>query len=345
MKTYLPLIALLAASCGAPPPTEEATTPEPRVVNIYSHRHYDVDKELFTQFTERTGIEVNVVQAGDDELMARLQQEGANSPCDILMTSDAGRLGAAKARGLLQPVESAELQRIVPANLRDPDGHWYGLTVRARVFAYNKDKVDPARLATYDALTAPEWRGRVLVRSAENVYNQSLVAAMIAHNGEEAAMSWCRGIVKNMARDPKGGDTDQLLAVAEGIGDVAIANTYYIGKLMASDEPEKQKAKAVLGVAFPILGDHRTHVNVSGAGVAAHAPNKAEAVALLEFLVSEDAQSLFAEGNKEYPVRPGVPWAQELEAFGKFRMDSLNLEALARLNPEAVKTMGMAEWK
>ena len=346
MKHSALLLPLLFAACGTPTETPAPEAPAPsKEVNVYSHRHYDTDKQLFAAFTEKTGIAVNIVQAGDDELMARLQQEGANSPCDIFITSDAGRLGAAKQRGLLQGISNTTLEANIPAHLRDPEGYWFGLTMRARVFAYNKEKVDPATLSTYADLAKPEWKGKVLVRGAENVYNQSLMAAMIAHDGPEAAQAWATGIVGNMAREPKGGDTDQLLAVGEGIGDVAIANSYYIGKLMASDEPEKQKAKAILGVAFPSLGAHGTHVNISGAGVAAHAPHPDAAAALLEFLSGTEAQALFAEGNKEYPVKAGVPLAKELEAFGTFTMDSLNLEALARLNAEAVKAMDAAGWR
>lgn len=349
MRTTPLLLLALMTACDttqehAPGTSAEVPTAK-KEVNVYSHRHYDVDKELFAKFTERTGIAVNVIQAGDDELLARLQAEGASSPCDVFITSDAGRLGLARQRGLLRPVVNATLNEAIPANLRDPEGYWFGLTMRARVFAYNKEKVDPAQLKEYSSVTLPKWKGRLLVRSSENVYNQSLVAAMIANKGAEAAAGWCLGVVRNMARDPKGGDTDQLLAVAEGIGDVALANTYYIGKLMASTEPEKQKARDVLGVVFPSMGTQGTHVNISGAGVATHAPHEPEAIALLEYLVSDEAQTLFAEGNKEYPVKRGVAMARELEAFGTFTMDTLNLEALARLNPEAVKVMDKAGWK
>ncbi|MBX2973741.1 MAG: Fe(3+) ABC transporter substrate-binding protein [Flavobacteriales bacterium] len=347
MRHLLIALPLLIAACGtpAPEPGTGTTPPPPREVNVYSHRHYDVDQQLFDQFTESTGIKVNVVNAGGDELMARLEQEGAKSPCDIFITADAGKLGLAKTRGLLQAIQSSTLEANVPAHLRDPQGEWFGLTMRARVIAYNKNKVKPAEIATYDALTAPRWKGRVLVRSSENVYNQSLLAALIARNGPDAAETWAKGIVKNMARAPKGSDTDQLLAVAEGIGDVAIANSYYIGKLMASTEPEKQKARETIGVVFPTFDGTHTHVNVSGGGVAKHAPHKAEAIALLEFLSSDAAQQRFAEGNKEYPVKAGITPAAELIAFGTFTPDTLNLEALSRFNAEAVKRFDAAGWR
>jgi iron(III) transport system substrate-binding protein len=336
---------LLTVACGDPNRIPEPAPTPPREVNVYTHRHYDTDKELFARFTAATGITVNVIQAGDDELMARMQEEGARSPCDLLITADAGRLGLAVKRGLLQPVQSTTLAENIPAPFRDPEGHWYGLTMRARVVAYHKAKVDPATIATYHDLTKPRWRKRLLVRSAENVYNQSLVASMIAHDGPEAAQRWCSGIVANLARDPKGGDTDQLLAIAEGIGDLAIVNSYYVGKLLTSDEPEKQKAREVLGIVFPVNGTHGTHVNVSGGGVAKHAPHRQEAIALLEFLSGDEAQRRFAEGNKEYPVKPGVPSAEVLNAFGTFTADTLNLAALATHNAEAVKRMEAAGWR
>lgn len=342
MKRSMLLLPLLGIACGQPEP---ASTTEPRSVNVYSHRHYDTDKELFAAFTKETGIAVNVVQAGDDELLARLEQEGANSPCDILITADAGRLGLAKSRGLLQPASSESLHTSIPAHLHDPDGHWFGLTMRARIVAYDKTKVKPEAITSWADLTKPQWKGKILVRSSENVYNQSLMAAMIAHDGPLAAKAWADGIVRNMARQPKGNDTDQLLALGEGLGTVAIVNSYYVGKLMASEEPEKQKAKSVIGVSFPALGSHGVHVNVSGGGIAKHAPHKAEAIALLEFLAGEEAQRRFAEGNKEYPVRAGIPMAEELAAFGTFTADSLNLEALARLNPDAVKVFDAAGWR
>jgi len=338
----------LALACGdpAPSPTPEPAVPVgPREVNVYTHRHYDTDKVLFDAFSAKTGITVNVIMADDDEVLERMAQEGANSPCDVLITADAGRLGLAKSRGLLQASTSKLLQANVPSSLRDPEGYWYGLTMRARVIAYNKEKVEPGSISTYADLTKPQWKGKVLVRSSENVYNQSLLAAMIAHDGPEAAKAWAQGIVKNMARAPQGGDTDQLLALGEGIGTVAIANSYYIGKLMASDEPEKQKAKAVIGVIFPSIGVHGTHVNISGGGVAKHAKHVEEAIALLEFLSSDEAQTGFAEGNKEYPVKPGIAVAKELEAFGTFQRDSLNLEALGRLNADAVKLFDEAGWR
>jgi iron(III) transport system substrate-binding protein len=336
----LPLLAGLAACT----PSGQGSGEDAGTVNVYTHRHYDADKQLFKAFTESTGIRVQVIQAGDDELMARMEAEGERSPCDVFITADAGRLGLAKRRGLLQPVESEILQSNIPAHLRDKDGMWYGLTMRARVLAYNRHKVSPGEIRTYDDLTGEAWKGRVLVRSSENVYNQSLLAAMIAHQGAEATEAWARGIVRNMARKPKGGDTDQLLALAEGIGDVAIVNSYYVGKLLSGNDPAHQKAREVIAVAFPSMGEHGTHVNVSGGGVARHAPHREAAISLLEFLSGPEAQRIFAEANMEYPVLPSVPHAAVLDGFGTFKPDPLDLGVLERFNADAVKLANAAGW-
>ncbi len=314
-------------------------------VNVYTHRHYAADEQLFRMFTERTGINVHVIQAGDDELMARMEAEGVRSPCDVFITADAGRLGQAERRGLLQAISSDILMSRIPPQYRDPEGHWYGLTVRARVVAYNRDRVDPDAIRTYADLADPRWKGRLLVRSSENVYNQSLIAAMIAHHGTVATETWARGIVTNMARAPKGGDTDQLLAVGEGIGDLAIVNSYYVGKVLAGNDPQHAKVRASIGVVFPTMDGTGTHVNISGGGVARHAPNRDAAVTLLEFLCSPDAQQTFSEANMEYPVLEGIPVATTLDDLGSFVPDTLGLEALERLNSAAVKLSDAVGWK
>ncbi len=315
------------------------------VVNVYSHRHYDSDQELFRRFTEQTGIEVNVVTASADELITRLENEGASSPADVLITVDAGRLQRAKERGLLQPVESAVLEANVPAHLRDRDNQWFGVTQRARIIVYHRERVSPEELSTYEALAEPEWNDRVLIRSSSNVYNQSLLAAMIAHLGPEGAEAWAAGIVENMARAPSGGDTDQIKAVAAGVGDVAISNSYYLARLIESTDPEERRVAEQVAPFFPNQGDRGTHVNVSGAGVTASSSNRENAIRLIEFLTEDEAQSVFAGVNGEYPVKPGAPWSPTLDAWGEFEGDDLDLTRLGELNSEAVRIADRVGWR
>jgi iron(III) transport system substrate-binding protein len=346
----LPAVALvLAMGCtgeDAPaPPGRAAEGSGGSVVNVYSHRHYDVDRQLFQRFTEETGIEVNVVTGSADELITRLQTEGASSPADVLITVDAGRLYRAKERGLLQSVESAVLGSNVPARFREAGGYWYGLTMRARVLVYARGRVMPEELPTYESLAEPRWHGRVLVRSSENVYNQSLLASLIAGLGEDAAYEWARSLTGNMARSPSGGDTDQLKAVAAGAGDVAISNTYYLARLAGSQDAEERRVYDQLAIVFPNQGGRGTHVNVSGAAVTRHAPNRENAVQLLEFLSGDEAQRLFAEGNQEYPVKPGVPMSAVLREWGDFEADTLSLERLGELNTRAVMLFDRAGWR
>jgi iron(III) transport system substrate-binding protein len=327
--------------CGAGAGAEESAG----VVNVYSHRHYEADRELFRRFTEQTGIRVNVVTASADELITRLENEGAASPADVLITVDAGRLHRAKARGLLQPVRSATLEENVPDHLRDPAGEWYGLTQRARVLVYHKGRVRPETLSSYEALAGPEWRGRVLIRSSSNVYNQSLLASLLAHDGAEASARWAEGIVTNMARSPSGGDTDQIKAVAAGAGDVAVVNTYYLANLVASENAEERRVAEQLGVFFPNQDGRGTHVNVSGAGVTRSSKNVQNAVRLLEYLSGDEAQRVFTETIHEYPVKRGVEWPAILREWGEFRADTLELSVLGERNDEAVRIFDRSGWR
>jgi iron(III) transport system substrate-binding protein len=332
------------AACGADAPRSQPDGAG-GVVNVYSHRHYDIDRQLFERFKQETGIQVNVVSASADELLTRLQTEGASSPADVLITVDAGRLHRARERGLLQAVQSATLEGSVPERFRDPDGYWYGMTVRARVLVYSRARVNPSEIPTYESLAAPQWRGRVLVRSSENVYNQSLAASMMEQVGEEATLSWAQGIARNLARSPSGGDTDQVKAVAAGVGDVAISNTYYVAKLAASEDPEEQRVYQQVGVVFPNQGDRGTHINVSGAGVTAHAPNRANAIRLIEFLVSDESQRLYAEGNQEYPVKAGIPGSAVLQSWGDYRGEQISMKRLGELNTQAVMLLDRSGWR
>ncbi|MDG4550207.1 MAG: Fe(3+) ABC transporter substrate-binding protein [Candidatus Contendobacter sp.] len=314
-------------------------------VNIYSARKEDLIKPLLDDFSKQTGIAVNLVTGKEEALLQRLQSEGANTPADVLLTSDAGRLAAAQRAGVLQAVKSPALTAKVPVSYRDLAGYWYGLSVRARPVIYARDRVKPADLSTYEALADPKWKGKVCVRSSDSVYNQSLVAGMIAHHGEAKTEAWAKGLVANFARPPKGGDRDQIKAVAAGECDLTLANTYYLGGMVnSSDEAEKQTA-AKVAVFWPDAKTTGVHVNVSGAGVTAHARHRDEAVKLLEFLASDSAQRWYAETNNEYPVNPAIPPSATLKAWGEFKADTLNVAKLGELNAAAVQVMDRAGWK
>ena len=314
-------------------------------VNIYSHRHYDSDRVLFERFTQLTGTKVNVVKASADQLIKRLEIEGDQSPADLLITVDAGRLCRAEDKGLLQPVKSETLEAQVPEHLRDPEGHWYGLTIRARVIVYAKDRVKPDQLSTYEALAEPPWKGKVLVRSAQNIYNQSLMASMIIAHGGDGAQAWAEGLVRNFARTPKGNDRDQVKAIAGGVGDVAIVNTYYIGKLLGSDDEAERSAGSAVEIFFPNQKDRGAHINISGAGVTRSSKNVANAVALLEFLTGPDAQQALAKANSEYPINPQVEEPPLLKSWGAFKADTIHLSLLGKHNSEAVKIFAKSGWR
>lgn len=314
-------------------------------VNLYSARKEALIKPLLDRFSSENGVQVNLVTGKDDALLERLKSEGDNSPADLFITADAGRLHRAQTAGVLQPVKTPDLEQAVPENLRDPDGHWYGLSQRARPVFYAKGVVDPDELSTYEALADPSWKGRICIRSSNNIYNQSLVASMIASDGEASTEKWARGFVANFARPPKGGDRDQLKAVAAGLCDIAVANTYYFGMMLAGNDPKQRAAAEKLAIFWPNQDDRGTHVNVSGIGLTTAAKNRDTAVALMEFLVSPEAQRWYAEANHEYPVRAGVPWSDMLEDWGQFKADTLNLSLLGENNPAAVMLMDRAGWR
>lgn len=316
-----------------------------RVLNLYSSRHYDTDDALYSEFTRQTGITVNRVEAGADQLLARMQSEGANSPADVLVTVDAGRIERASALGLLQPFASEALASRIPANLRDPDGNWFAFSSRARVIFVARDKVADGAIATYEDLADPKWKGKVLTRSSTNIYSQSLTGAMLAAHGEAKTEAWARGVVANMARPPRGGDTDQLRAAAAGEGDIAVSNTYYFGRLSQSQKPEDKAVVEKLRLVFPNQGDRGTHVNISAAGIARHAKNLEAAKAYLEYLATPSAQRYFAWGNSEYPAVAGVEPPPHVAAWGAFKPDQLNARVFARNNAEALKIMDRAGWK
>lgn len=313
-------------------------------VNIYSARHYPADEQLFARFTEETGIAVNQIKGKGEELMERIKLEGDQSPCDLFVTVDAGNLWRAQDQGIYQPVSSPELTQHIPANLREPSGLWFAFAKRARVFVYDTSKVKADELSTYEDLASEKWRARILIRSSGNIYNQSLVASLIHNLGAEKAEEWCKGIVANMARPPKGGDIDQINALVAGEGDVAVSNTYYFARMLSGDDDELKSKLKNCKVFFPNQGDRGTHVNVSGAGVAAHAPNKENAIRFLEFMVSPEAQAIFAGANFEYPVRDGAEQSPVIEAWGKFKEDEINVAELGKNNAQAVMIMDRAGW-
>ncbi|MBL8259099.1 MAG: Fe(3+) ABC transporter substrate-binding protein [Candidatus Competibacteraceae bacterium] len=314
-------------------------------VNIYSARKEDLIKPLLDDFSKQAGVTVNLVTGKEEALLQRLQSEGANTPADLLLTTDAGRLAAAREAGVLQAVNSDALAARIPAAYRDPDGYWYGLSVRARPIIYAKDRVKPADLSTYEDLADPKWKGKVCVRSSDSVYNQSLVAGMIGHQGEAKTEAWAKGLVANFARPPKGGDRDQIKAVAAGECDVTLANTYYLGGMIVSGDDAEKQAAAKVAVFWPGAKTAGVHVNVSGAGVTANARNRANAIQLLEFMASDAAQRWYAETNNEYPVNPAIAPSATLKAWGEFKADTLNVAKLGELNPAAVRLMDRAGWK
>ena len=314
-------------------------------VNVYSHRKEELIKPLLDAFTASTGIKVNLVTGKADALIERMRSEGRNSPADVVLTSDAARLFKSKQRDLLQRVQSASLERLIPARFRDPDGYWFGLSIRARPIFYARDRVDPAELSTYEALTDEKWKGRILVRSSSNIYNQSLLASLIAVQGPEAAESWARGIVANFARKPQGGDTDQLRALAAGEGDVAIANTYYYGRLLGSDRESDRKVAAKIAIFWPNQSGRGAHINISGGAVARFAPHREEAIRLLEFLASDAAQEIYAEKDYEFPIRDEVPRSKIVASMGAFKAHELPLDRLGEHNAAALRIFDRAGWR
>jgi iron(III) transport system substrate-binding protein len=314
-------------------------------VNVYSARKEALILPLLEKFQAESGISFNLITAKEDELLKRLEAEGRATPADVFITTDAGRLQRAKDAGVLRAVDNAVLNARIPENLRDREGYWFGLSQRARVIFYAKERVDPSELSTYEALADPRWHKRVCIRSSGNIYNQSLVASMIEADGVEQAEAWARGLVANLARKPAGGDTDQLRAAAAGQCDIAVANTYYYGRLASSDKEADQEVASALGVFWPNQADRGAHINVSGAGITLHAKHPEAAEQLLEFLVNAESQTWYAEVNNEYPVVSDAQTSELLKSFGAFKSDSLNLSRLGENNRAAVQLMDRAGWR
>ncbi len=313
-------------------------------LNIYSSRHYDTDERLYTDFTDQTGITINRIEGKADELLARMQAEGANSPADVLITVDTSRLSRAKNMGLLQPVESAVLEERIPANLQDTDNDWFGFSQRARIIFYNKDSVDVPP-ATYMDLADPAYKGKVCIRSSTNEYNQTLLAAIVTNFGEEKATGWAKGVVDNMARAPQGGDTDQLRGLISGECEVSVSNSYYFARALRTDVNGLSADIDQIGWIFPDQESNGAHMNLSGAGVAANAPNRDNAVKFLEYLASDSAQAYFSAGNDEFPAVKGVELAASVAKLGEFKADEINLSEVAENIPTAQKIFNAVGWK
>jgi iron(III) transport system substrate-binding protein len=314
-------------------------------VNLYSSRHYDTDERLYSDFTEATGITINRIEGNADELIARMQAEGANSPADILLTVDTSRLERAKDAGVLQSVESDVLEERIPASLQDNDNQWFGFSQRARIIFYDKNDVEnPPQ--DYLSLADPQYEGMVCHRSSTNVYSQTLMSAVIENHGEEAAREWAQGVVNNFARDPQGGDTDQLRGLVSGECDISISNTYYFARALRTDvEGLMEEDRANIGWVFPAQNAEGAHMNLSGGGVAANAPNRENAVRFLEYLASDQAQKYFSAGNDEYPAVPGVGLSPSVAALGMFRPDDVDLSAVAENLPTAQRIFNEVGWK
>jgi len=337
MKTKTSLLALIVAATASTASAEGE-------LNLYSSRHYDTDERLYSDFTEATGITINRIEGKADELIARMAAEGANSPVDVFLTVDTVRMSRAKDLGLLQSIDSDVLEAKIPAYLQDADNQWFSFSQRARILFYDKNDVSNPP-ATYQDLAKPEYKGMVCIRSSSNVYTQNIIAALTAHWGEEATADWAKAVVDNFARDPQGGDTDQLRGIVSGECDIAMSNTYYFARAIRRDVSGLSDSIDQIGWVFPNQDSIGAHMNISGGGVAKNAPNKDNAVKFLEYLASEQAQKYFSAGNDEYPAVPGIGLAPSVAALGIFRPDAIALTDIAVNIGTAQKILNEAGWK
>ena len=316
-------------------------------INIYSQRHYQVDKKQYENFEKKTGIKINVIKAGADELLERLYNEGENSPADLFVTVDAGKLQKGVEKGLFQKIINKKIESNIIADLKDANSYWVPVTYRARLIVYSNERVLPSELSTYEDLANPKWKGKILVRSSSNAYNQALMASMYANIGEEATKKWSKGIVHNLARDPKGNDRDQVKAIASGQGDLAIVNSYYIGMLLSSEKESEVLAGKSISVFFPNQAkeDRGTHVNISGFALTKNAPNRENAIKLLEYLTDVEAQNTYVNNSFEYPINPKVKPSKIVSSWGEFKFDKLDLNLLGSLRADAIKIFDYTGWK
>jgi iron(III) transport system substrate-binding protein len=326
--------------------TISETRAQDKVLNLYTARHYSTDEAFYTDYTKVTGIKINRIEGGEDALFERIKAEGANSPADVFLTVDVARLWRAEQAGIFAPLKSTVLDKRIPAASRDSEGKWFGFSARARVIAYDKSKVKPTELARYEDLADPRWKGEICVRSSSHPYNLSLISSMINHHGEEKATEWARGVTRNLARAPRGGDTDQLRAVAVGECAIAISNHYYYLRIMRSAKSEDRELLEKVGLIWPNQGDRGTHINISGGGLLQQAPHRDAAVKFLEYLASDTAQTLFANGNNEWPIVKGVKLANPvLESLGQFKTDPLPLVNLGKSQAAAQRIADKVGWK
>jgi iron(III) transport system substrate-binding protein len=317
-----------------------------KVLNLYTARHYQTDEALYSGFTKRTGIKINRIEGGEDALFERIKTEGANSPADVFITVDIGRIWRADQAGIFEAVKSPLLESRIPAAFRDPNNHWFGFSARARVIAYNKAEVKPGEIKNYEDLANPKWKGKICTRSSAHPYMLSLTASMVTHLGEQKAEAWVKGLKENLARDPKGGDTDQLRAAAAGECAIAVSNQYYYVRLMRSSKPDDKKVAERLAIVFPNQDNRGTHMNISGGGMLKHAPHKEAARLFLEYLASDEAQTYFANGNNEWPVVPSEKLDNpELESLGEFKLDSINVARLGQAQAVAQRISDRVGYK
>ena len=320
---------------------------ESKEINIYSQRHYEVDRKQYENFEKKTGIKVNVIKANADELLERLKNEGENSPADLFVTVDAGKLQKGVEMGLFQKINNDVINKNVSKQLIDKNGYWIPITYRARILVYSNDRVMKSELSTYEDLANEKWKGRILVRSSSNAYNQALMSSLYANLGEEAVEKWSSGLVKNFARDPKGNDRDQVKAIAAGQGDIAIVNSYYIGLLLSSEKQQEVDAGNSVSVFFPNQGENErgSHINISGFAMTKNAPNKENSIKLLEYLTSVEAQETYVNNSYEYPANPLVKPSDIVQSWGEFRVDKLDLNKLGTYRNEAIKVFDKTGWK
>lgn len=322
----------------------------PKELNLYSARHYQTDDALYSDFTKKTGIKINRIEADDNALAERLKSEGANSPADVILMVDAARLWRAQIDGFFKPIQSQYLEKRIPANLRskpDPEGStWFGFSTRARLVVYNKAKVNPQDVDTYEKLSEPMNKGRVCTRSGAHPYMLSLIGAMIERRGELATEEWAKGMVANMARPPRGGDTDQIKAVASGECGVALTNSYYLVRLLRSTKPEDQEIVSKIGFIWPNQKTSGTHINIAGGGVAKNAPHSQSAIQFLEYLASDSAQEYFANGNNEWPVVKSVKIENEgLKMLGPFKAENISIAAIGKNQIAAQRLLDRVGYK